>query len=114
MANLALATDFVLPDEKAWNLKELNLPGPGSTVPHRYQIIKVKRGDAVADYQFDLGLATTFKAWELHIPSLWEHTVAELQAMADEARFQDLRKDKTDWPATDLLGAYRSIKERKK
>ena len=48
-------THFVLSEEPAYGLSEVELQAPGSTGWHRYQIITVVRGDELADFKKDLG-----------------------------------------------------------
>jgi len=82
-------TNTVKKDEKAWSLKERNLVRAPSFTLNRYQIITVNRGDKLAEWWDDLGPVKNFTAPELDIPSLWEHSVAELQEIAEEKRLGD-------------------------
>lgn len=75
----------IRPDEKAMALHEVNL-GTDFLGHHRVQIIYVERGGTLGRWVHRLGPASAFTAPQLSIPSLWEHTVAELQAMAEEER----------------------------
>lgn len=88
----------VSPDEKAFALIELNMtpysflkagrkgkPKSWSGM-HRWQVIYVNRGDRLAEYHRDMGDAALYEVGSLRIPSLWEHTVAELQDIADNVR----------------------------
>ena len=84
------AAVVILPDEKAYGLSEVNLLSPwvegkGQTM-RRYQIIYVNRGDNLAEYREDLGLASDSDALQFRIPSFWEHTVGELKDIAAELR----------------------------
>ena len=84
----------VSPDEKAYALVELNMTpysftkGGRKGKPkswaglHRYQVIMVNRGDRLAEYHRDMGDAALYPFGTLRIPSLWEHTVAQLQDIA--------------------------------
>lgn len=86
------------PDERAYALIELNMTpysfskGGRKFRPktfsgkHRYQVVYVSRGDRLAEYHRDLGDAALFNFGPLRIPSLWEHTVGELQEIADNVR----------------------------
>jgi len=98
MPNVTPIAITVSPDEKAYALIELNLTpysfskGGKKFRPksfsgmRRYQIVIVNRGDRLAEYHRDLGDAGIFAVGPLRIPSLWEHTVAELQEIADNVR----------------------------
>lgn len=89
-AVLVPGTHFVLHDELAYYLVERNLTAPDYKGVHRFQIVYVNRDDEIAEYRKDLGLATEFPGvQEFRIPSLWEHTVAELQEIAEHTRTQD-------------------------
>jgi len=90
MEELMPAAVIVLPDEKAYGLSEVNLLGPvvegeGQTM-RRYQIIYLNRGDKLAEYREDLGLASDFDAIQFRIPSFWEHSAGELMDIAREMR----------------------------
>lgn len=78
-------------NEKAWSLRELNLVRPPGFQRHRYQIITVNRDDALCEWWDDLGPAERFKGQEFDVPSLWEHSVAELRDIAASKR------DDTTW-----------------
>lgn len=74
-------------DEKAWALRErVQAAGVGYK---RFQVITVVRDDALTEWWHELGPAELFDAPEVEIPSLFEHTVAELREMADEHRHRD-------------------------
>lgn len=91
MPKIETVTQWVKKDEKAYFLVEvdgppkliLNKPGYGR---RRYQVIWVNRNDTLAAYVTDLGESSTFAAKQFRIPSIWEHTVAELQAIAEDYR----------------------------
>lgn len=70
-------------NEKAMSLREENLHG------RRYQIIVVVRNDELAEWWNDMGPAEKFKAGPLSIPSLFEHSVAELRDIATASRSDD-------------------------
>ena len=88
----------VSPEEKAYLLVEVNLTpyvfskGGRKFRPktfsgqHRYQVILVNRGDRLAEYHRDMGDAALFESGPFRIPSLWEHSVGELQDIADNVR----------------------------
>ena len=79
--------DKIFGDEKAIALYEIHEQSPGSRGFHRYQIIQVPRGNVVCEWRKDMGSADNFKGInQLRIPSLMEHTVDELKAIANELR----------------------------
>lgn len=79
--------DKIFGDEKAISLYEMHLQSPGSRGFHRYQIIQVPRNGVVCEWRKDMGSAKKFKGInQLRIPSLMEHTVEELMAIADALR----------------------------
>ena len=81
------AVETVIGNEKALSLYEMHLQSPGSKGFHRYQIIHVPRNGVVCEWRKDMGLAKNFKGInQLRIPSLMEHTVDELKAMANQLR----------------------------
>ena len=83
------ATNVIHPDEKAWSLREINLVRPPTHQWHRWQIVTVVRGDALAEWWRDLGPKAAFPRPEMEIPALGEHTVGELWDMAEHYRLQD-------------------------
>lgn len=70
-------------DEMAWELREFNKAGVGY---RRYQVITVVRDDKLTEWWDDLGPAAEFFGEGFIIPSLFEHSVAELREMAEIAR----------------------------
>ena len=81
-------------DEPCYWLTELHLQAPDYKGFRRYQIVWVVRDDALAQYITDLGLASKYKGVEQFSVQgggtdedtgrIWiEHTVAELQEIAD-------------------------------
>lgn len=81
-------TDTVHPDEKAWRLKEINLPrmvGKAQEM-HRIQFVWVARNGVVMEWSQDLGRSDGYTSPGLDIPAIWEHTVGELFDIAEEAR----------------------------
>lgn len=98
------ATTYVLTDEKAWNLSEVNLVGgPGEGI-RRAQVITVLRDDDLADYFEDMGPADAFTADQFRVPSLWEHTVGELREIAWWLREHPIDPDKI--VRTDLIQKF--------
>ena len=83
-ADIRNQTPYILADEKAMGLVEVELLA-GKDV-HRYQIIYVVRNDQQSPYVVDLGSRLLYPNPPLNIISYMEHTVAELQDMANEAR----------------------------
>lgn len=82
-------TLWATPNEKALALTETNqvVPSPeGGTAWHRIQSIFVVRGDAPAEWRTDLGPTANYKASQFRVPSYLEHTVAELQDIAEHLR----------------------------
>ena len=72
---MLIGTAFLLPDEKAYTLVELDQMSPDYKGKRRYQLTYVNRGDQIAEHRKDLGASRRFKAAQFRIPSLWEHTV---------------------------------------
>jgi len=77
------ATNYVLGDEKALYLYEMNLPSPLGQ-RRRYEIIWVVRDGKRTEHRRDLGKVTQNE--QLRIPSYMEHTVSELREMANQLR----------------------------
>ena len=96
---------FVLPDEKAWSYLEMDEQSPGSHGFRRYQIITVKRGDQLAEYREDMGNSDNFKDARktIHIPSLFEHSVAELIELANELRYE---RGRDELDVREIAGIY--------
>lgn len=85
--NIIPAVDKVFGNEKAIALYELHLQSPGSKGFHRYQIIQVPRNGVTCEWRKDMGSAKKFKGVnQIRIPSLMEHTVDELKAIANTVR----------------------------
>ena len=79
--------DKIFGNEKAVALYEMHEQSPGSKGFHRYQIIHVIRGDTICEWRKDMGWADDYKGIsQLRIPSIMEHTVDELKAIANEMR----------------------------
>lgn len=100
-SNFAPITVFLNPNEKAFGLDEAVMTplsahshgySPDDWVGrHRYQIIGVNRGGKLAVHYYDMGLSEKFNYGGIRIGAFWEHSVAELQDMADTIR------DDTAW-----------------
>lgn len=91
------ATLHINNNEKAYAYLEMQEQSPNSSGFRRYRIIYVNRDGKIAEYREDMGKANKFKgAKQLHIPSLWEHSVAELIDLADSLRW-DTQIDILDW-----------------
>ena len=98
MNNILPVADDITADEPAWMLVEFDMsPAVASKKgtlftpdtqegTHRWQIIGVRRGGQVAYNYRRLGPSVTFKGTQIRLPAFWEHTVAELQDMADFIR----------------------------
>ena len=84
-ANIPNQTPYVVADEKAMGLLEVELQTDNKET-HRFQIICVIRADKQANFVTDLGSRLLFPNPPLNIISYMEHSVAELMDMADEAR----------------------------
>jgi hypothetical protein len=74
------------PNEPCWLLRETNGLNPSKRSLRRYQSVWVIRNDQMAVFRHDLGPAAGFTYPELQIPTEWCHTVAEVQAIAEEVR----------------------------
>lgn len=74
------------PNEPAWLLRETNELNRAKKSLRRFQRVWVNRNDQLAVFTKDLGPASDFTYPELQIPAEWCHTVAELQAIAEEVR----------------------------
>ena len=86
MSELVVAASIVKNDEPALRLEELNVQGIKGQGMQRRQFIHVIRDDKRAVWSEDLGDADSFHAPPFAIPSLMEHTVAELREIADQLR----------------------------
>jgi hypothetical protein len=81
------AVDKIFGGEKAIALYEIHEQSPSFSGFHRYQIIRVPRDGIVCEWRKDMGPIENFKGVnQLRIPSLMEHTVDELKAMANQLR----------------------------
>ena len=86
MSELVVAASIIKNDEPALRLEELNVQGIKGQKMQRRQFIHVIREDKRAIWSEDLGDADSFHAPPFAIPSLMEHTVAELREIADLLR----------------------------
>ena len=103
MNNLALITNTVTGDEKAWSYMELHQQSPKFKGIRRYRIIGVNRDGNLAEYREDMGPSKKYKGVrELNIPSVWEHTVDELRDLAQELR-NETKIDLKDWLSLDKM-----------
>lgn len=112
-------TRAVSEDEPCYLLAELNLLSASRMRRHRYQVLKVVRGDRLVTAYVDLGLASRHKADEVTIPGGYTDentgkgyvfsTVGELREIADRLRSDPVRRE---IEPSDLQGAYnRSLEE---
>ena len=95
---MILGTTYVLPDEPAINLAEVNLMAPtgveSDTALYRFQILIIMRDGDPTEYRERLGLACDFKANQFRIMGgmldgdelFVEETVGTLKEMADQMR----------------------------
>jgi hypothetical protein len=112
MSRLILATDKVNEDEPCISLKELVENSPMGK-KHRYQIIRVLRGDKIVEFRHDLGRANRFKAGQFIIPGCGEDNVpvervGDLVEIADYMREQKPRHP--EMPMQDLLSGYYEVR----
>ena len=97
------ATLSVQGNEKAYSLQEVHLQSPGSRGFHRYRILIVNRDGKLAEYREDLGSVAKWRGVRcFNIPSLWEHSVAELLGIADYLR-SETEIDLYDWLELDKM-----------
>lgn len=95
---LTLVTDYVLPNEPAYRLCEIVMTPhamskggkrfkPSTTKGRRrWEIVWVNRGDRLAEHIRDMGPSSAYDYGCINIPSLWEHSVAELRDIAEQVR----------------------------
>ena len=105
-------TRYVTEDEPCYLLAELILLNARNMARHRYQMLKVVRGDALVTAYVDLGPAARYKADEVTIPGGYVgengkgyvfSTVGELREIADRLRSDPPRRE---MEPTDLQGSY--------
>ena len=94
MTKLYPITLEVQDGEKAYALYETNEMAPDNSGIRRYQTVLVNRGDKLAEFRLDMGSS---KRWEnvrfINIPSLWEHSVAELRFIAAQIRDESMQDE---------------------
>ena len=83
MPQVIPVTDYILSEEPAWALAEVNLQVPFKGL-RRYQIVYVARDDKLTEYRKDLGPAKDFETIQFRIPSVWVHSVGELREIASD------------------------------
>ena len=97
-SNLTVPATTVSGNERCWDYFEFNEQSPGSRGMRRYRLIIVNRDGKLAEFRQDMGSAKKFKGCrQIHIPSLWEHTVDELMDLGQELRNEKPRIDLLDW-----------------
>ena len=98
MNKITPVTQWIAPNEKAWAYLEMNEQSPDFRGFHRYQLIYVNRDGKITEYREDMGKASAFVGAKtaIHIPSIWEHSVAELINLAHELRWET-KIDIKDW-----------------
>jgi len=104
----------VTPDERCFNLSELNLLSPDRASKRRYQILVLYRDDALVNVRIDLGLASSFTAPEFRVlggvvdeaTGRLEilHSVGELREIAEHQRAGLMWQPQIE--PTDLLRRY--------
>ena len=122
-ATLVPVALFVRMDEPCMGLFELNQMSPDFKGVRRYQIIRVLRGDRIAEWRKDLGPRTAFIAPEFRVPGgvidektgRFEilHTVGELKDIADFQRDGIIRQPEPPTP-TDLVKGYHDQMDQKR
>jgi len=110
---LVIATDKVNEDEPCTMLRE-EIANNHLGKRRRYQIIKVVRGDRIAEFRRDLGKAEAFKANPFQIPGcggdgIPVHNVGELVEIANYLREEKPRHPEK--PMQNLLADYYYRKE---
>ena len=116
MSNLLhLATPVISLDEPCFLLIEEHMQSPNAKGFHRYQIVTVVRNDELVEWHHDMGDAKRFKNIDqFRIPGgvrdeqtkrlYIEHTVGELQEIADQLRSRPQMS--RNIPHTDLIALY--------
>ena len=109
---------YVTEDEPCYLLAEINLLNASNMARHRYQILKVVRGDRLVTAYVDLGPASRHKADQVTIPGGYTDevtgrgyvysTVGELREIADRLRSDPVRRE---IEPSDLQGKYNRFLE---
>lgn len=83
-----IETNPLHPDEPVYGMAELNLQPPDYTACHRYQLMRVLRGDNLVWVRIDMGLSSDWpNADEFRVVANPDgDTVASVQAFGDERR----------------------------
>ncbi len=103
MAELVLATTYLLGDEKAYSLQERHEQSPDFKGFHRYRIFIVNRNGSLAEFREDMGSVEKWRGVRcFNVPSLWEHSVRELLEIADYLR-SETEIDLADWLELDKM-----------
>jgi|TARA_Y100000310_G_C20461840_1_gene705749 hypothetical protein len=68
LSEMVPGTDYVVMDEDAYVLYELERNTPDSKSVHRYRCVQVVRNDNLAEYVWDMGKASRFKVEGFCIP----------------------------------------------
>lgn len=96
--DVVIGTDYVLPDEYAINLAEVNLVAPREsgqgTDWHRFEIISLYRNGHLYEHRLNMGLSKNFTADTIRVmggavdgKKVYQcHTVRELREMAQDMR----------------------------
>lgn len=96
--DVVIGTDYVLPDEYAINLAEVNLVAPREnnkgTDWHRFEIILLYRNGHLYEHRCNMGLSKNFKADQLRVMGgvvdgkkvYQEETVGSLRKHAQDMR----------------------------
>ena len=101
--SIILVANAVSENERAYSLQEFHEQSPDFSGFHRYRVIMVNRGDRLAEYREDLGSVTKWRGVRcFNVPSLFEHTVAELLDIADYLRSRT-EIDLHDWLELDKM-----------
>ena len=82
-------TDYLVPDEKAAALQELNRIDTTSHHIRRWEFIYVVRDDAPAVHIRDMGPANLYLQGELQVVGAMEESVESLREHANDMRFQN-------------------------
>ena len=120
MLSMMPGTATVSMDEWAYTLFEVNKPSPDSKSVRRYRHIQVVRGEGLAEYVQDMGLASGYDE-EFNIPGGFldqgkfypEHTVGELIDISEQLHKRPYDMGNVMETRTDLVGGYHDQIDRK-